>query len=402
MFRCFRQHFGSEQLNLPDDLLCRKEAATMRAASQTQTVSNSDGTIKTAPESASEPRRTTHHVTRGQIVILLAGALIGLIGMIGLATDLGYAFAERRTMQNAADAGAIAGAHTISKSTTNAPLIVLSDVRETAEANRIGSAHPTVTYCQYVADDNTKLGSCSDPVPVGATGVSVTVKETHKTFFIGIIPGGPNTVSTQASATAHVQLLQGLPGDGPFLVCGLDPDVINGNGHGSDIDILIPNPSVPDPNATGHWILNPDANGAVFEIHGPQINHCGLQASNFKGAALQQSNKTLQVPNWFSFSNGDNAGPITQSVLGIQGCQANGQPVNNCVAFLPIALPADSQTQAAHPGQLWTVMIVPFYIQQIGSNKHYGTLIGNYVVEGAGSPGWTPDNPLPSVIRLTQ
>ncbi|HVX30029.1 MAG TPA: pilus assembly protein TadG-related protein [Nitrolancea sp.] len=365
----------------------------MRAATRTHTGMET-GDISSVPSTgAREPRRMAGHASRGQIIIMFAAALIGLIGLLGLATDLGYAFIQRRTMQNAADAGAIAGAHTILKSNPASPSIILDDVKDTASENKTGDAKPTVTHCQYVDDGDNELGSCSDPVPTGATGVSVTVKETHNTFFIKLIPGGPKTVSTKATAIAHVQVLQGLPGDGPFLVCGVNTDVISG--HSNPLSVAIK-------DAGGHWILNPEANGVVFQIHGPQINHCGLQSSDFKGAALQSTNKLLQTPDWFSFSNGDNAGPIAESVLGIQGCKANGLPVNNCVAFLPVAVP--DPNQSAHPGKLWTVLIAPFYIQQIGSsgNKHSGTLIGDYVVEGSGIPGWTPDNPLPTVIRLTK
>ena len=75
-------------------------------------------------------RQSTRRASRGQIIIMFAAALVGLVGLLGLATDLGYAFVQRRTMQNAADAGAIAGAHAISKSLPADPISVLSDVRK--------------------------------------------------------------------------------------------------------------------------------------------------------------------------------------------------------------------------------------------------------------------------------
>ena len=49
-----------------------------------------------------EPERRGAH--RGQVLILFAG-FRGLMGMLGLATDVGYTLAARRTAQGAADAG---------------------------------------------------------------------------------------------------------------------------------------------------------------------------------------------------------------------------------------------------------------------------------------------------------
>ena len=47
---------------------------------------------------------------RGQVLIIIALALIGLIGMVGLAVDGGMAFSDRRHAQNAADTASLAGA----------------------------------------------------------------------------------------------------------------------------------------------------------------------------------------------------------------------------------------------------------------------------------------------------
>ena len=46
----------------------------------------------------------------GQILVLVALALFVLVGFVALAVDVGHIYRERRHMQNAADAGALAGA----------------------------------------------------------------------------------------------------------------------------------------------------------------------------------------------------------------------------------------------------------------------------------------------------
>jgi len=337
-------------------------------------------------------RSHQHLASSGQILILLAGVTIALIGLLGVVADLGYSFAERRTMQNAADAGALSGAHAIGRSNPASPSVVLGSVQQTAWANKIGSNHGTVTYCQYVDDTDKELGPCSDKVPATASGVHVTVKETHDTFFIKMLPGGPTTASTSATAIAHVQKLEGLPSDGPFLVCGIGADIDSGPGNGTKMNIVIK-------DASGNWILNPAANGVTFQIHGPQSSSCNAQSSRYKGIADNGSNANHPVPGWLTYTTGDVAGQVAANVLGINGCKAN-QPVNNCIAFLPIAVNNPPETNNSK--QLWSVLIAPFYIIQTGSNSHDGTLIGDYAVGGAGLPGFVPGYQGPIVVHLTK
>src|SRR4051812_40230190 len=52
---------------------------------------------------------------RGQVFIMFAIFSVALLGMLGLATDVGYAMAARRAAQGAADAGALAGARVIAQ-----------------------------------------------------------------------------------------------------------------------------------------------------------------------------------------------------------------------------------------------------------------------------------------------
>ena len=66
-------------------------------------------------------QRTAGTAPRGQIIVMFAMFLTSLLGAVGLATDLGFAYAEKRTIQNAADAAALAGARQVAKYTKTAP-----------------------------------------------------------------------------------------------------------------------------------------------------------------------------------------------------------------------------------------------------------------------------------------
>ena len=67
------------------------------------------------------PEAKPKGASRGQVVVMFGVFLVGLMGLLALATDLGVAFAERRAMQNAADAGALAGARQVARWTAADP-----------------------------------------------------------------------------------------------------------------------------------------------------------------------------------------------------------------------------------------------------------------------------------------
>ena len=57
--------------------------------------------------------RVSHRLAReqrGQVLALIVVALIPLLGMVGLAIDIGYAYYSQRTLQSSADAASLAGA----------------------------------------------------------------------------------------------------------------------------------------------------------------------------------------------------------------------------------------------------------------------------------------------------
>ncbi|HEY7031576.1 MAG TPA: pilus assembly protein TadG-related protein [Thermomicrobiales bacterium] len=329
-----------------------------------------------------------------QIVVMFALFATALVGALGLATDLGISFAGRRAMQNAADAAAYAGARKVAKAATASGVSASSEVGTVAGTNgfAFASATPTVA-CAYVTDADASVGDCSATVPAAATGVKVTVTETHPTFFLRVVPGGPETATTRATATAHVEV-PGLTGAGPFIVCATDT-------------ILYPNTNTSMNvlnKVGGSWQLNTAAVGKTFLIHGPQINKCANSNNSFKGIADTDANKSLTAPpeKYFGYSTGTVAS-ISATVDGIQGCQAGG-PLDNCVAYLPMSV-----VDAGHPvinsgsnKQMWTIGFASFLITQVSSNTHTGKLLGNYIVKHSGGLGWTPTYFGPVVIKLTK
>ena len=56
------------------------------------------------------PSRTRRSREGGQVLVIVAGGLIALLLGAGLVVDVGFAFAEQRNTQNAADSASKAGA----------------------------------------------------------------------------------------------------------------------------------------------------------------------------------------------------------------------------------------------------------------------------------------------------
>ncbi len=133
----------------------------------------------------------------GQSIVIIALMLTGLIAIAVLVFDAGMAYAQRRQMQNAADAGAIAGARRLSLALpgeTNTDSQVYNAIHEYT-ITRNGAQSFVATY--YPGGQT--VGSTS-PVPSGAIGVIVTPTLTSPTFF-GSVLNLPNR-SAAASAFA--------------------------------------------------------------------------------------------------------------------------------------------------------------------------------------------------------
>ncbi|MFQ5381196.1 MAG: pilus assembly protein TadG-related protein, partial [Dehalococcoidia bacterium] len=73
----------------------------------------------------------------GQVLVMVALTMLGLLSVVGLVSDGGLVFSRRRDLQNAADAAAAAGAMQIDEAAYRSAGTVILDegaARETAAA----------------------------------------------------------------------------------------------------------------------------------------------------------------------------------------------------------------------------------------------------------------------------
>lgn len=124
---------------------------------------------------------------RGQALIIVALFLLGLLAMLGLVLDGGNLYLQRRRMQNAADAGALAGAHVLAHSgsaaETYAAALDYARQRNGADSCEISIDDPTITV---VAQKDTEMTFAQ---MVGVTQVDVRAIAEAKYAPIGAVRG---------------------------------------------------------------------------------------------------------------------------------------------------------------------------------------------------------------------
>jgi Flp pilus assembly protein TadG len=178
-------------------------------------------------------RRSSRRDPRGQILIVFLLAIVAIVAAVGLVIDGGFAFAQRRAEQNAADLAALAGANAL----LNGQDATAAALASSEENNfKDGQGDVTVT------------------VTVTPTTVQVNITAPHENYFAGVVGQASWDVSVTATA------LTGIPtrfmGVAPFILSqeAFDPitglpfidftvpyDFTKTTGSGSDAPITVSN-----------------------------------------------------------------------------------------------------------------------------------------------------------------
>ncbi len=182
---------------------------------------------------------------KGQTLVIFVFAIVGLLAMVGLAVDGGTVFLERRRMQNAADAAALAGTRELAElmcdesvSAEHGDQRILAEVRNYAQKNGVAdpASNAVAEYMRFDGDDVVPFSpgvlvgnslSGGQGIPDGAAGISATMKIERSTHLVRLI--GIPTAGATAPAIAVTGPLAAGGGLRPFgvpieLVEDLDPD----------------------------------------------------------------------------------------------------------------------------------------------------------------------------------
>lgn len=143
---------------------------------------------------------------RGQVLVLFAGALVALLTIAALVFDVGMMLVERRDQQNAADAGALAGARFVLDSEVDAELAA----RRIARENGFDDVDPDEVVNVYIPPIHGQYA--------GLPGfIEVQIEGTRPSIFGGIIGRATWPVGAYAVATNAQNLTF------PFSMLALDP-----------------------------------------------------------------------------------------------------------------------------------------------------------------------------------
>lgn len=388
----------------------------------------------------------------GAMAVFVGLLAVVLIGIAALAVDIGWAYSDRRQMQNAADAASMAGTRqlvaarwTPDAARTNWALDnVKAQDLSAGSPPKLGvvpavlvanGAIPNDFKCEVINESRGRIADCDDWstwMSAGGANVPVGVRVIAKSVRTSALGGifGANKIAAAALSTAQVKNVTG--GGGPFLVCAYD-QVADKKDGGKDLpDILLPAditdlrsaafggtgtgtatppwkyPSNPPfiPVGAADWSINPDAlskdgglTGPEYVLHDSQVSRCGADASKFKGLAEETIEGT--IPGEFNTKPGDKAGPTRADVANQCKLVDTKDDPEGCVMTVPICVQATEPGPAKTP-LLWCVKLGAFLLTDTGAQYHQGRLLGSVVVNGPYSTSGTPRLNEPTSISLVE
>lgn len=304
---------------------------------------------------------------RGQVLVMVAILLVVLLAFTGLAIDVGRQVAERRHIQTAADAAALAACRALINGDSDSA--AADDARQTALVNLERSpAGATST----IAPDAARVysdGHAGDPdylvsgILVNGTSVRVAISSQLDTTLGRVI----GIASMETSARARCALQGGpalplvarryiaAPGPGNGFVDTVATSATSGNGQVDAVSV------------TGYDGRTPASEaepGPVFDLYGP-----GSKAANdssFRGFVA------LDVRNFESttsrlYYNGATAGMSVNTLKDKEGAYITDGYLGPI--FPPVTMPADPNDQVAALEGNDTAMVVGNFSQRftIGS-----------------------------------
>ena len=184
------------------------------------------GRARTGPRVRKTRRAPRYGDQKGAVIIITALSLMVMLGLTGLAVDLGYLYVVKCELQRAADAGAMAGARSIfpfpldSATLPLNPLCAaaLAKAREIAQVNLVDGVSPTVANLQTGAWDwqagQFSPGCLANPL---TNAVALNTRRDNLSMLImGAMGFGPFNLS--ASSVAVMDWVGKLEQGGAFVM----------------------------------------------------------------------------------------------------------------------------------------------------------------------------------------
>lgn len=129
---------------------------------------------------------------QGQAMVLIALVFSLLLGFTALAIDYGYLSIQKRELQNAADAAALAGVYELS----------LNEDNEITESVKIKIKNTVYDYARYNSEalKDKPITSTDISIDISGKTLKVNLKNDFELFFAKAIGINSSTVSANATA----------------------------------------------------------------------------------------------------------------------------------------------------------------------------------------------------------
>jgi Flp pilus assembly protein TadG len=260
--------------------------------------------------------KSKRNTEQGQVVILMAFALVALLGFTSLAIDGGMLYADRRAAQNAADAAAFTG--------------ILKKAQGLSNAQAIAAALDNASVNGYDSSQvNVEVWSQSD-ITGNYDYVSVEVTSTTRTAFLHFVYNGEagnrviavTKVRAAGPAMPQVAIVamdDCTTGSGPLLSI---------TGGGNSGGVLTYNGGMflnsPEPSGSGHCAIDPPSSAQTWGIRA----YDGYQIWSVGSHAYNGETTVSPVPIQYGFNSGQ---PISDplAVLPEPVCSSNGSVSGN-------------------------------------------------------------------------
>jgi Flp pilus assembly protein TadG len=160
------------------------------------------------PGQCRHPRRRER--SRGQVLVIFALAIVGLFAAAGLAFDIGRFYTEKRFLQNAADAGALAGVDALIRGASQSEADAeIRSVLQDNLANSPNGSNPALppTTPQYESGHAGEAAYLSYGILVSGCDVRVAVQSTVQYTFGRVVGLDANTIGGRAHARCDGNML---------------------------------------------------------------------------------------------------------------------------------------------------------------------------------------------------
>ncbi|HEX5410695.1 MAG TPA: pilus assembly protein TadG-related protein [Terriglobia bacterium] len=323
-----------------------------------------------------QPKRITE---RGATLVIVAAAMVGLLGVCAIAIDLAGYYLARAEAQRAADAAALAGASAFVNTgcaTSGCTSGGMQEPLARQQAEAVGNANSIAGVSASIQDDDIAFSYPSPQEPQ----ITVTAGRSVPTYFAKVF--GIRTSNVRASATAEAYNASGgsVPVSAaclkPFLIPNCDPihtSPRNPTCQGSAAQGYIIDPNTgavvhPDAYPSGvigmPWKLHSIAGASQWYLVGFQ-GAPPSSGSALRNHIVQCTPAILSCGSTLTTANGNNAGPVLQGTEAL--INANGDGLNQG---------QDSIDTSVGP---------PFYILG-GSNNPNPALVGKTFRDLGASP----------------